>query len=521
MRTISRFLVLFVFLAMFTATPGLAANDAMFEGQRFALVIGNSEYKSSPLTNPENDATDLAKALEGLGFDVTLLTNADQVAIEDAIRELGKKLRKGGLGLFYFAGHGMQVNGRNYLIPIDSGIKNEKDVKYKAVDAGQVLDEMESADNDMNVVILDACRNNPFARSFRSGEQGLARMDAPKGSLIAYSTSPGQVAADGSGRNSPYTAALLESMTVPGRSIEKVFKEVRREVDDSTKGKQIPWESTSLTGDFAFVPGDGSGGEVEASKKSWTKPDLAAAREQLEQEQALLEEQKQLLEDRKKLEEEKQKLEEERRKMEEQTLTAKNENERDLELVDVPPTPAPTAVPTLAPTPVPTIAPTPVPTIAPTPRPTAAPPIAQGQWLQDPDFGFQINVPASWTRNQFWDQTDKIHVLISPDQNIVVRIRCFKANPGVTAQQVIPVFEQMVLGNMPRLTEPQAFNLNGIQGYLVGYQGTLNGMQVMAAVFYAVQGNNGYIVWNVIEPHLYDQLVEQADAVTSTFQLMY
>lgn len=221
--------------------------------RRFALVIGNGAYKSGPLNNPENDAQDMAYTLEKLGFDVIHKQNADQRTMEDSIRVFGRRLRKGGVGLFYFAGHGMQINGRNYLIPVDARVETESDVKYEAVDAGRVLGKMEDADNRLNIVILDACRNNPFARGFRSAEKGLARMDAPTGSLIAYATAPGQVAADGEGRNGIFTKHLLNYITTPGLTVEQVLKRVRIGVLEETNSEQVPWESSSLTGNFYFA----------------------------------------------------------------------------------------------------------------------------------------------------------------------------------------------------------------------------------------------------------------------------
>jgi len=220
--------------------------------RRTALVIGNGSYKSAPLRNPVNDAEDMAKALRKLGFTVIHKQNATQRDMETSIRKFGERLRKGGVGLFYYAGHGLQVNGINYIIPLDAEIREETDVKYEAVDARRVLDAMYNAGNDLNIVILDACRDNPLARGFRSGSSGLARMDAPKGTIVAYSTSPGKLAFDGKGRNSPYTAALVDYMDDPGLTIEQVFKKCRRRIDRATNGKQIPWESTSLTGDFYF-----------------------------------------------------------------------------------------------------------------------------------------------------------------------------------------------------------------------------------------------------------------------------
>lgn len=176
------------------------------QDNRIALIIGNGAYESSPLRNPVNDANDMAGALRKLGFSVTLRINADQRGMETSIDEFGLQLRSGATGLFYFAGHGMQVKGINYLIPIGANIQTASDTRYEAVDAGRILGKMEDAGNGLNVVILDACRDNPLARSFRSRSRGLARMDAPKGSLIAYATAPGSVAGDGDGRNGIYTS---------------------------------------------------------------------------------------------------------------------------------------------------------------------------------------------------------------------------------------------------------------------------------------------------------------------------
>jgi hypothetical protein len=222
---------------------------------RQALVIGNGSYAASPLKNPVNDAADLAAALKMSGFKVTLLKDADQRQMEEAIIRFGKRLRKGGTGLFYYAGHGIQYRGRNYLIPLKARIESESDVKYEAVDAGRVLGKMEDAGNAINIVILDACRNNPFARSFRSATQGLARMDAPTGSLVAYATAPGSVAADGRGRNGVYTKYLLQYMQQPDLTVNQVLMKVRKAVLRETGKKQTPWESSSLTGDFYFRQG--------------------------------------------------------------------------------------------------------------------------------------------------------------------------------------------------------------------------------------------------------------------------
>jgi hypothetical protein len=220
--------------------------------RRVALVIGNGAYPSAPLKNPVNDAKDMAAALQRLGFDVMLLTNANQQQMDSSVREFGLKLRQGGAGLFYYAGHGLQVGGENYLVPVNANIQTESDVRFTCLPAGMVLGKMEDARNDLNIIILDACRNNPFARSFRSAEQGLAKMDAPTGSLISYATAPGSVASDGAGRNGLFTQHLLKNMATPGLSVEEMFKRVRQSVVADTNRKQVPWEASSLIGQFYF-----------------------------------------------------------------------------------------------------------------------------------------------------------------------------------------------------------------------------------------------------------------------------
>jgi len=220
---------------------------------RTALVIGNSTYLSAPLKNPINDANDIAAVLKEYGFSVDLILNGSKRAMKNAVRVFGNRLKDGGVGLFYYAGHGVQLNGRNYLIPVNALIESESDVEFEALDAGRILGKMEDAGNDLNIVILDACRNNPFSRAFRSPSRGLARMDAPTGSIIVYATAPGSVAADGDGRNGIYTKHLLEIMKKPGLKIEEVLKNVRIAVLSDTNKKQTPWESSSLTGNFYFI----------------------------------------------------------------------------------------------------------------------------------------------------------------------------------------------------------------------------------------------------------------------------
>jgi hypothetical protein len=223
--------------------------------KRIALVIGNGTYTSAPpLKNPPNDARDMAATLKVLGFNVASSIDADQRTMRRLIREFGQQLKGGGQGLFYYAGHGVQMRGRNYLIPANADITSETDVEDQAVDLNLVLGLMDEAQNGLNIVILDACRNNPFSRSFRSAGSGLAQVDAPTGTLIAYATSPGRVASDGTGRNGLYTSELLSQMRVPGIGVEEMFKRVRATVQRQTTGQQVPWESSSLVGNFYFSP---------------------------------------------------------------------------------------------------------------------------------------------------------------------------------------------------------------------------------------------------------------------------
>ena len=226
--------------------------------RRFALVIGNGDYRGAPgLANPPNDARLMAGTLRGLGFDVIERIDADREGMLKAVRDFGDKLEEAGEsggGLFFYAGHGVQVDGVNYMIPTSARIERQSDVKIYSISAGDVLGTMAYARNRLNFVIMDACRDNPYARSFRSLSRGLARMDAPRGTLIAYATAPGDVAADGEGANSPYTAALVRAMKTPGMTAEAMFKKARLMVMAATGENQVPWEASSLTGDFFFRP---------------------------------------------------------------------------------------------------------------------------------------------------------------------------------------------------------------------------------------------------------------------------
>lgn len=225
--------------------------------RRVALVIGNADYAvARKLSNPANDANDMAETLRDVGFEVVAGTNLNLKQMTDKVREFGDKLKAaGGVGLFYYAGHGIQVNNRNYLIPIEADITREDEIDFSALNFDQVLRKMATANNGLNIVVLDACRNNPFARSWNrdAGERGgLAQISAPTGTFIAYATSPDQTASDGTGRNGLYTAELLKFIKQPNLKIEETFKEVRKAVNKASGGKQIPWDSSSLSGDFYF-----------------------------------------------------------------------------------------------------------------------------------------------------------------------------------------------------------------------------------------------------------------------------
>ncbi|MEE8444199.1 MAG: tetratricopeptide repeat protein [Alphaproteobacteria bacterium] len=252
------FLIVVVFLALHVAPPPARAELSVAEGKRVALVIGNSGYKLiSHLDNPRRDAKLMAATLRKMGFDVIDVIDGDQRTIKRAIRDFGKRLRAAGrdaVGLFFYAGHGVQAGGINYLIPIGAPIETEVDLQIEAVSAAWVLGQMEYARNRLNIVILDSCRNNPLKGKFRTSTRGLARMNAPGGTLVAYSAAPGQVASDGTGQNSPYTAALVKAMAEPGLKIEDVFKMARIQVKAASRGQQTPWEESSLDTNFYFSP---------------------------------------------------------------------------------------------------------------------------------------------------------------------------------------------------------------------------------------------------------------------------
>lgn len=221
-----------------------------------ALIIGNDEYQNgtTKLTNAVNDANDIATALNNLEFTVIKHLNCKIEDLDRAVSSFKDGLNSCDVGLFYFAGHGVQIDGENYITAIDSLFNDESSVKYSSYPLNRLIDAMESCSNKTNLIVLDACRDNPcehgWARSARA--RSLAPMFAPKGTLIAYSTSPGETASDGIGNNGAYTESLLKHINKPDIAIEDVFKKVRNSLSVVTQGKQTSWEHTSLTGDFYF-----------------------------------------------------------------------------------------------------------------------------------------------------------------------------------------------------------------------------------------------------------------------------
>lgn len=243
--------------ANLTITNAAATTDNIKANQsstrRVALIIGNGAYQHiGRLSNPANDAHDIAQALKKNNFQVILKTDATLETMADAIHHFGESLKGGGVGLFYYSGHGIQVKGENYLLPIDTNLTREDEVKRKAINAHDVLEKMGEGKSHLNLVFLDACRNNPFPSSSRSVNRGLTSMDAPSGTLLVFSTNPNNVAEDGTGRNGTYTKHLLKYIGQPGLEVGMMLRQVRTKVKEETGGKQVPWENGSIEGTFYF-----------------------------------------------------------------------------------------------------------------------------------------------------------------------------------------------------------------------------------------------------------------------------
>jgi uncharacterized caspase-like protein len=256
-RSIGIRLLAIAALALVAATGAAVAQQTRgfaVDEQRLALVIGNSAYPSNALDNSVNDARLMDKALQQAGFKVTRRENLDRNGMVNAFREFSDSLNERTIAVVYYAGHALQLRDNNYLVPIDAEIRSEDEIPIAGLNVGFILGRMSHARSRIKIVILDACRNNPFAGKTRPA-RGLAQMDAPVGTLLAYATAPGKVAEDGPGPNSLYTMHLAKQLLTPGLPVESMFKRVREAVIEGTGQQQVPWESSSLLGEFAFVPG--------------------------------------------------------------------------------------------------------------------------------------------------------------------------------------------------------------------------------------------------------------------------
>lgn len=276
LRALARALIAIVLV--WAAGCNLAAAETQ-DGKRVALVIGNSAYQhTSALKNPVNDARDVIALLAGLGFQVTEGLDLDKAGLEAKVRAFSSELDGADTALFYYAGHGLQVDGINYLVPVDAKVSAEDDVDFELMPLRQLVKRMERKAST-NLVFLDACRNNPITRSLaqnmgtRSAAvgRGLARVDTGVGTLVSFATQPGNVALDGEGRNSPFTQAILKHLPTPGLDVALMMRRVRRDVLEATGGKQVPWTNSSLTDGFYFLPGD-------ASKTVASVPDTTSSR---------------------------------------------------------------------------------------------------------------------------------------------------------------------------------------------------------------------------------------------------
>jgi uncharacterized caspase-like protein len=252
----------------------LAGSDPALAENRLALVIGESAYRSvTPLPNPANDATQMSKLLSDAGFDVTAAADLSQKQMNDRVGEFAAKVAAKGpdtVALVFYAGHGLQVDGENFLVPVDVDPKREADIPLQAVRLNDILNTLNSVPSRMRIVLLDACRNNPFPALNQTAGRGLAMVDTKSGApgtFVSFSTSPGAEAEDGGGADSPYTTALVTVARTPGLPIEQAFKQVRLAVNKATDGRQTPWDSSSLTEDFSFIAGAGARASAPSSAK--------------------------------------------------------------------------------------------------------------------------------------------------------------------------------------------------------------------------------------------------------------
>ena len=246
-------LLLLILGLLLAASPALAQQE-----RRVALIVGVGGYRNVPaLANPPNDARDLGAVLERLGFETETLVDPDRLALEAGVRRLGQRARGADAAFFFFAGHGLEASGRNWLLPAPAEIRSDRDLRFEALDLDSVLEQLDGAAR-LSILVLDACRDNPFRKRLQASGRGapaasgLGQASATVGTLLAFATAPGTVADDGRGRNSPFTTALLKRIETPGLEIRQLMAEVRREVREATQGRQVPWENSALEGSFYF-----------------------------------------------------------------------------------------------------------------------------------------------------------------------------------------------------------------------------------------------------------------------------
>ncbi len=251
MKKFIRIISLALTLTSYDSFAAQQENTTTTPQKLIALVIGNANYQLSPLKNPTNDSKDFAAKLKQQGFDVVYRENLKIMQVGSMLREFKSKLTPGSIALVFYAGHGLQMRGENYFPVVDADIASEEDIPIQSLALHQLMDILEEAKTSTNIVILDACRNNPFERKTRSLSAGLAKVNSPSGTLIAYSTRPGSVAQDGDGRNGLYTEELIKLMDIH-KPIEQVLKQMVSSVKNKSKGRQEPWSEGSLEGDFCF-----------------------------------------------------------------------------------------------------------------------------------------------------------------------------------------------------------------------------------------------------------------------------
>ncbi len=242
--------------AELVGTAGLIAlptPTAKLADRRVALVLGNSAYRRLPLDNTRNDALAMQAALSQAGFDVSFALDGDFSAMSAAVRSFLSKAQNASVSLIYYAGHGVEINGRNFLVAIDADIVSPENVLSHSIDVTELIATLGTVTRSTKILILDACRDNPFPERFKRQQQGLAQIEAPIETFIAFSTSPGKVAEDGDGANSPYTRVLAKKIVEPGVTLEALFRDVRKAVVEDTRGRQTPWENTSLTSEVRMV----------------------------------------------------------------------------------------------------------------------------------------------------------------------------------------------------------------------------------------------------------------------------